>query len=165
MFIFLPLPLGHCRNEAEPRARLSPRPRIVTPLFPRFSFSCSLCSAGAHKSRRRPLKRDHSRGSSQQAPHPLPPLPLSKTSPGLDGAARGHAAKLQLPGAPSDAASDVGNASHPTPLPPHRLILPHPPEPEQFRPQMPEVWGESPLHPLPPPPDQNQTHPCLLSHI
>lgn len=113
--------VGHCQREPN-LARLSPPLRIVT--FSTLLLFLLLCSAGALKSRRRPLKRDHSIGSSQQPPPPPPPppprsvslsLPFSKTSPGLDRAVRGHAAKLQLPGAPSDAASDVGNAFHYTP--------------------------------------------------
>lgn len=129
--------LGHCPSRAEAALvfRLLSEPSLLS--FHASPFSCSLCSAGARKNRRRPLKRDHSRGSSQQPPPPSPPhthptpthlspLPLSKTSPGLDGAARGHAAKLQLPGAPSDAASDVGNASHhTTPLPPQAVSSSH----------------------------------------
>ena len=64
--------VGHCQREPN-LARLSPPLRIVT--FSTLLLFLLLCSAGALKSRRRPLKRDHSIGSSQQPPPPPTPTP------------------------------------------------------------------------------------------
>lgn len=59
-----------------------------------------LCSAGAHKSRRRPLKRDHSRGSSQQPPPASLPPPALQNIPWLRrscAGARGQASAARGP--------------------------------------------------------------------
>lgn len=84
---------------AQPRSSFTSSPNRHFSLSTLLLFLL-LCSAGAHKSRRRPLKRDRSRGSSQQPPLPLSLPPSLQNIPWLRpscAGARGQASAARGP--------------------------------------------------------------------
>lgn len=163
--------LGHCPSRAEAALvfRLLSEPSLLS--FHASPFSCSLCSAGARKSRRRPLKRDHSRGSSQQPPpHPNPPPspPFLQNIPWLRRSCAGARGQASAARGPQRCRLRCGQRLPPYYSPPlhpavsssHTLLNQSSFTRKCLR------FGMTPHPPPPTPPlDQNQTHPCLLSHI
>lgn len=151
MFIFISL------QSAIVKARSS----FTSPPTRRSSLSTLLlflllCSAGAHKSRRRPLKRDHSRGSSQQ-PTPPPP-PSLQNIPWLRPSCAGARGQASAARGPQRCRLRCGQRLplHSPVSSSHTLLNQTSFTHKCLR------FG---VNPHPPPFDQNQTHPCLPSHI